>query len=429
MATRRKPARRRAATKRKTKSKSKGFPFWVTGFVLLALIVGGGYWAYLNLDDLRLFANRSLERESVEGLLIAAGQDLTSQRQISEKDENGVERWKIELSSKKKKEAILKGLRRMVENNQGSWSPEEISRKGELITLVDVNLEDGTLLRLILVSSESRTSRPKKQRQSTPVASRPPPKKTPERPKPVPEPVVETVRKHVPHKDGQPTIAIILDDVGQDDVDKLAPVLDLKYPITFAVIPFLPYSKTNAEYLHRNRYEVMLHMPMEPDNYPKNNPGEGAIFTHFTEDEIRHALTNAIRDVPFITGANNHMGSKVTSSRALMAPVLDELKKRNLYYVDSRTNSKTIAHKLALEMGLDTARRDVFLDAEVSYDFVVKQLAQTCKVADKTGSAIAIGHPHASTLKALADELPKLNAQGYRFVFASAVIESRSGQL
>ncbi len=80
-------------------------------------------------------------------------------------------------------------------------------------------------------------------------------------------------------------------------------------------------------------------------------------------------------------------------------------------------------------MGLDTARRDVFLDAEVSYDFVVKQLAQTCKVADKTGSAIAIGHPHASTLKALADELPKLNAQGYRFVFASAVIESRSGQL
>ena len=431
MVTKRKPARRRAASRSKTKSKKSSFPSWLAAVTLLAIIVGGGYWVYLKMDTFHLFVNNSLERESVEGLLIAAGVELKDQRQISTRDENGVERWKIELSSKKTKNSILKGLRRMVERNQGTLSPEEISRKGELITLADVKLDDGTLLRLILVSKQAPAKREspnkKQKRDNKAVASRPPPEKyIPE--KTLPDPAPPRPNPVIKNSD-KPLIAIILDDVGQEDVAKLAPVLDLKYPITFAVIPFLPYSAVNAEYLHRNRYEVMLHMPMEPDNYPAANPGKGAIFTHFNEGKIREALSQAINNVPFITGVNNHMGSKVTASRALMAPVLDEIKKHNLYYVDSRTNSKTIAHKLAVEMGLETARRDVFLDAEVSYDFVVKQIKETCRIADKNGAAIAIGHPHLSTLKALADELPKLDRQGYRFVFASAIIEIQSGQL
>ena len=348
---------------------------------------------------------------SVESILVASEVDLDRRRQVATKD--GIERWKIELPSKKKKNAIMKGLRGLVLSHGGKWKPgEEIRRNGDLLHLVDLKKRDGGILRLIFVVKAAKTG---SSRVKQPVARSNSGKDK------------RGLEDSLPFE--RPTIAIILDDIGQKEVDHLKPVLDLKYPITFAVIPFLPYSAGNAVYLHQNNYEVMLHMPMEPDDFPRLNPGEGAIFSHLNDREIRSAIARALKNVPFVQGVNNHMGSKITSNRTLMRPFLEELKKRDLFFIDSRTNSNTVAHKLALEMAMRTARRDVFLDSEMTYDFAIKQLKTAREVADDQGVAIVIGHPYPTSLRALVEELPQMDREGYRFVFASEMIKNLNGRL
>ena len=375
------------------------------------------------------FRPDGINQTSVEGVLIAAGIDLDKQRDIVVKD--NIERWKIELGSTVEKEQIMKGLRMTVEARGGKWVVgEEIRRKNDVIHLIDISLtdQDAKTLRLLFrVPNQTRKKSDKKPAQNTrpkpePVAQKSQPPKDYEDLKPM-DPVPPTTIDM-----GQPTIAIILDDIGQREPEILEPVLKLKYPITFAVLPFLPYTSQNAHYLHRNHYEVMLHMPMEPDN-AKTNPGKGAIYTHFSADQARDAVDRAMDNVPFIKGVNNHMGSKVTANRSVMSPILEQVKKRSLYFIDSRTKSNTVAFAMAQKMAMPSAKRDVFLDSEMTYDFVVRQLEQTRKVADANGIAIAIGHPYPSTLQALADELPKLNQSGYRFVFASDIIAALHGNL
>ena len=168
---------------------------------------------------------------------------------------------------------------------------------------------------------------------------------------------------------------------------------------------------------------------MEPNDYPKNNPGKGAILSNFNEYQIRNAMKKALNNVPFVSGVNNHMGSKITATRALMRPVLEEVKKSNLYYVDSRTHPNTVGHRMAKNLGLRCAKRDVFLDTEASYEFTIKQLEEVRATARKHGQAIAIGHPYATTLRALQEEMPKMDLEGFRFVFASELVVPETDQL
>ena len=98
-----------------------------------------------------------------------------------------------------------------------------------------------------------------------------------------------------------------------------------------------------------------------------------------------------------------------------------------MYFVDSRTHATTVAYGTARQLGMRTVERDIFIDTENSaktYDFAIKQLDKTAAKADRTGFALAIGHPYPGTLRALVDHMPDLNERGYRFVFASQVVEA-----
>lgn len=387
--TRKPPRKRRGSRKKRGK---RGFfrllLIWLMALALLASsVLGVALW---------LRTSKSLNSDWLEGLLIAAGVDLQKHRRVVVQD--GIERWKVELPSRAEKGKILKGIRHVTRNQRLPWKEgRESLRGGEYLQVVELEKANGQPLRIIFA-----------------FRAEPPAEKT----KPPPS---RDIRK--------PMVVIILDDIGQKDVSQLALVLELKLPITFAVLPHVPHATSSALYFHQHQYEIMLHMPMEPDNYPENNPGRGAIFSNFGEKQILQALRRAIKKVPFASGVNNHMGSKITANRALMRPVLQELKKEGLFYVDSRTNAQTIAHSLALSLGLRTAKRDVFLDAEASYEFSMKQLKEVRSLARAKGGVIAIGHPYPTTLRALHEEMPKMDREGFRFVFASELVDFQSGRM
>jgi polysaccharide deacetylase 2 family uncharacterized protein YibQ len=110
-----------------------------------------------------------------------------------------------------------------------------------------------------------------------------------------------------------------------------------------------------------------------------------------------------------------------------MRVVLRALKKRGLFFLDSRTSSMSVGYDLAREMGLKTGRRRVFLDhpdGEKGADAASTegQLRKLSKLAKREGQAIAIGHPHAGTIEALRHTLPRLIAEGVEVVPVSALM-------
>lgn len=197
-----------------------------------------------------------------------------------------------------------------------------------------------------------------------------------------------------------PKIAIIIDDIGNDY--KLASsLIDSNIPVTLSVMPSSAYAKDIAEKARKKGIEVILHLPMEPKNYPDVNPGPDALLTKMDERQIKAIINKDLKMVPGVSGVNNHMGSYFTEREDKMSYVLKELKKRGLFYLDSRTTSNSIGFRLAGEMDVPAAKKDVFLDNDLSTKAIKYQMERLIGIARYSGKAIGIGHPHQVTLDVL----------------------------
>jgi hypothetical protein len=105
-----------------------------------------------------------------------------------------------------------------------------------------------------------------------------------------------------------------------------------------------------------------------------------------------------------------------------MQVVMDALKDKNLYFVDSKTIGSSVAGRVAWATGIRTGERDVFLDHEDNITFVRSALRKTENAAKQKGYAIAIGHPKNATIQGLREWLPTLEAKGFEIVPASALV-------
>ena len=221
-----------------------------------------------------------------------------------------------------------------------------------------------------------------------------------------------------------PDVAIIIDDLGYDNV--LAKnYLELGIPFTFSVLPFSPYQKSIAMAAHEKNIEIMLHLPMEADEYPQVSPGPGALLTTMAPDKLIEQLNNNIDDSPFIKGVNNHMGSKMTAIDTQMYQIFSVLKKRGLYFVDSRTTAMTICGPSARLFKIPFAERDVFIDHVQDPVFIRNQIKLLVDIADKHGEAVGIIHPHPETYRIMREMLPYLK-QRVNLVPASKIVSEIS---
>jgi len=212
-------------------------------------------------------------------------------------------------------------------------------------------------------------------------------------------------------------LAIIVDDMGLD----MKPARQLGAidgALTFSVLPLRPASREVAQFLHGKGREVLLHLPMQGNG--GKDPGKGAIYKDMTPEHIKTILAMDIRSVPYIVGANNHMGSEITPDRVIMRQVMQELKQHRLFFIDSLTVSRSVGVTVAREMGLPHNARDIFLDNEQNEAYIMGQLAKIKNIARKHKSAIAICHPYPQTIAVLAREVPTFKAEGITLVRVSA---------
>ena len=177
-----------------------------------------------------------------------------------------------------------------------------------------------------------------------------------------------------------PRLAIVIDDIGYADLvaDQLR---DLGIPLTAAVIPDSPYAHREAQRLHDYGLEAIIHLPMQPKDPANHHPRDQFVLLDSSDAEIRALLQKAVTAVPFARGVNNHMGSLLTSDRQAMRRVLELVRARGLFFVDSKTAPSTVAHALARGMGIRTALRDVFLDDVQTYEHAVAQLRRLVDTA------------------------------------------------
>lgn len=227
----------------------------------------------------------------------------------------------------------------------------------------------------------------------------------------VPDPVADT-----------PRVAIIIDDLGLNR--RIArEVIDLPAPLTLAFMSYAPRPAGITAEGRESGHELMVHLPMEPMSEAAD-PGPNALRVDDSIEETLERLDWGLTRFGAYVGINNHMGSAFTRDEAAMRPVMEELKRRGLLFLDSRTAPDSVGASLAAEMGVPHATRDVFLDNDRDSDAIRARLAELERLARRRGSAIAIGHPYEETVHVLSEWIPQARERGIAFVPVSALAEA-----
>lgn len=197
-------------------------------------------------------------------------------------------------------------------------------------------------------------------------------------------------------------LALILDDVGWD-LTELRRALALPYTMAISVMPDAPHARRAAEMAHAAGHVVMLHMPMEPDSVRLQKRMDGSFLRVGMPDARIHTLMlQALSEVPYVQGVNNHMGSLLTSKAAPMAAVMQVCREKHLFFVDSRTSAASVAATMAARAGIPWASRQVFLDDKTDEAYLQRMWNKALACEQRYGSCVVIAHPHPKTIDFLA---------------------------
>lgn len=220
---------------------------------------------------------------------------------------------------------------------------------------------------------------------------------------------------------GKPLIAIIIDDVGAN-IRQADLAVNMQAPMTIAILPYADRARELARAARNNGHELLVHLPMEPEN--GSDPGPNALLSGLSEVEFGNRLDWNLSRFEGYVGINNHMGSLLTQDRAAMEVVLAEVGRRGLIFLDSRTIALTVAAQLGREMGVATLERDIFIDNVIAPAEIKRQLERVEEIARRNGVAVAIGHPHAATLASLNEWIDGIEQRGFQLAPLSAVLQA-----
>lgn len=220
-----------------------------------------------------------------------------------------------------------------------------------------------------------------------------------------------------------PAISIIIDDLGRDLPAGLRAVR-LPGAVACAFLPRSPHTRRLALAAHSHNKEVLLHLPMQPVELRPLDAG--GLTLDMTQRELVQALEQDLASVPHVSGVNNHMGSLLTRHPGHMLWLMQALNRHgDLFFVDSRTTSATVALQVAAENHVPGIERDVFLDNRREPEAIRDRFAELLAKARARGFAVGIGHPYPATLEVLEHLLPTLEQERVRLVPIAETLELR----
>lgn len=212
----------------------------------------------------------------------------------------------------------------------------------------------------------------------------------------------------------QPTISIIIDDLGYRQKEDLR-ALALPGPVAYAILPQAPLTEKMSLIAAQKGKDILLHQPMQAMEKNKYL-SPGALTLNMTREEFIQTLNINMHNLPNLIGVNNHMGSLLTRHPGSMQWLMETLKQDGKFYVDSLTSDDSVAAELAKENDIPYLTRDIFLDNKQDPEYIRGQFMELVKVAKLNGSALAIGHPHETTIEVLSQMLQNVDKYGVKLV-------------
>ncbi len=310
------------------------------------------------------------------------------------KDTVGRYHFKIDIKKSKFKE-ILKQVKISSNKNDLSLTPIEVRRNKWKTTYLYKTVLSGKTIHFLLINSLKEKSRTKIEKQTDISGA----------------------------DRGNPRIAFIIDDIGAYNIGAYE-LKQLGIPITGSVLPDSPHAIEEALWISKYNLKSLIHLPMQPKKDINTYPDKlKVITTTSSQTEITDLIRRARKIVPDASGINNHEGSLITSNKKMMEIVLKIIRDEKMFFIDSKTDFDSIAWETAKELGIQTAKRDVFLDHTRSYEHSMFQIKRLVEIAKKKGIGIAIGHPFKTTFSAISDSIDFIRASGVKIVFVEELIK------
>lgn len=222
-------------------------------------------------------------------------------------------------------------------------------------------------------------------------------------------------------------IAIVIDDWGYNDL-YCSFLSDIDVPVAVSILPDLAYSRRVAQCAGLAGKEVLLHLPLEPHTVNDHYPEDYIITTRMSPVEIEHIFSKAVSGIPHVAGINNHMGSRATEDPVLMRRLFGLMKKKGLFFIDSRASKNTVCRRVAGQIGLPFGERDVFLDNTNEKAYIERQFKLLAREAQKNGTALGIGHARALTLQVLKEQSDRLTQEGFLFITVKEFVGMNENQ-
>lgn len=233
--------------------------------------------------------------------------------------------------------------------------------------------------------------------------------------KDLPEAKVEDEEQQGTVRQYRGKVAIVIDDCGAD-MASVRTLLDTGLPFSYAILPNKTYSSDVLELVKSRGRTPMLHLPMEPLDASAMSEGANTIRVAQTSGQKLALVRKHLGSLQGVVGVNNHQGSRATSDRATMQTVLGEMRSQGLFFLDSRTASSSVAKDMAREMGVPTARNDIFLDNSSDIEAIRAQVYKAFALAEKNGSVIAICHARPNTARCWKKYASEFKRTGVTFV-------------
>ncbi|HXF90257.1 MAG TPA: divergent polysaccharide deacetylase family protein [Xanthobacteraceae bacterium] len=210
----------------------------------------------------------------------------------------------------------------------------------------------------------------------------------------------------------KPRIAIVIGGLGVSASVTAEAFAKLPGPVTLAFSPYAPDAAQLAARARANGHEVLLQVPMEPFDYPDNDPGPQTLLTSLLADQNLDRLHWAMSRFQGYVGVVNLMGSRFTASERALAPILNEVTRRGLIYVDDGGSPRSLASQIAGANNLPFAKAEVVLDAVPTPASIDRALTRLEALARERGVVVGIASAAPAIIERIAQWAKAAEARG-----------------
>jgi polysaccharide deacetylase 2 family uncharacterized protein YibQ len=224
---------------------------------------------------------------------------------------------------------------------------------------------------------------------------------------------------------GPPRVAVLVNGLGVPGAPDGDVIKGLPPPVSIA---YGAYGRSLQEWVTKARaegHEVLLAIPLEPNDYPAEDPGPHTLLTTLPTDENIKRLHWLMSRYTGYVGITNYMGAKFEAAQTAFQPVLEEVKRRGLVYLDDGSVEASAAGEIAKRLGLDYSVAHVRLDGNTSAAAIAKALAELEATAKERGAAIGVAKAAPGTVKQISEWAGSLEGKGLVLVPVSTAMRAQ----